>query len=152
LTTDFTDFHVVQHPQAGALFLGLNGTVGTDCLGDVTLSTVEPVRIAPGDTCFTAGRLEAQLGDEMASVTYTESGGLDLDLGADDSVDQHFATCTGVPADKCSTSVVGLCGDCTAVNQCQGGLGCFTCSRNCSGNTRRCSPTDTFVTCEDGVF
>jgi hypothetical protein len=31
-------------------------------------------------------------------------------------------------------------------------LGCFTCSRNCSGNTRRCSLSDTFVTCKDGVF
>jgi hypothetical protein len=151
-TTDFTDFHVVQHPQAGALFLGLNGTVGTDCLGNVTLSTVEPVRIAPGDACFTAGRLETQLGDGTASVTYTGSAGVDLDFGADGSVDQHFTTCTDVPADKCSTSVVGLCGACTASNQCQGGLACFPCSANCSSNTRRCSLSDAFVTCEDGVF
>jgi len=151
-TTDFTDFHVVQLAQAGALFLRLNGTVGTDCLGNVTLSAIEPLRFASGDTCFTAGRLEAQLGDGTASVTYTESAGLDFDFGVDGSVDQHFATCTDVPADKCSTTAVGLCGACTAVNQCQGGLSCFSCSRNCTGNTRRCSLADTFVTCEDGVF
>jgi hypothetical protein len=148
-TTDFTDFHVVQHPQAGALFLGLNGTVGTDCLGNLTLSTVAPVRIASGDTCFTAGRLE--IADGTVSVTYAESG-LDLDFGADGSIDQHFAACADVPTDKCSTKLLGLCGACTALNQCQTGLGCFPCSRNCSGNTRRCSLPDTFFTCEDGVF
>jgi hypothetical protein len=151
-TTDFTDFHAVQVPQAGALSLGLNGIVGTDCLGDVTLSTVEPVRVASGDTCFTAGRLEMQLGDGTASVTYTESAGLDLDFGADGSIDQHFAGCTDVPTDTCSTKLVGLCGACTALNQCQVGLGCLPCSRNCSGNTSRCTLAETFVTCEDGVF
>lgn len=151
-TTDFTDFHVVQRPKAGALFLGLSGTVGTDCLGDVTLSTIEPLRIASGDTCFTAGRLEAQRGDGRASVTYAESGGLDFDFGADGSVDQHFAACTDVPADQCNTSLVGLCGACTALNQCQTGLGCLPCSRDCSGNTSRCTLSDTFVTCKDGVF
>jgi hypothetical protein len=150
--TDFTNFHVVQHPQAGALLLELNGTVGTDCLGHVTLSTIEPVRIASGATCFTAGRLQAQLGDETASVTYTGSGGVDLDFGADGSVDQHFASCTDVPADKCGISAVALCGACSGLNQCQTGLGCFPCSATCSGNTSRCSLSDTFVTCEDGVF
>jgi hypothetical protein len=150
--TDFTDFHVAQLARAGALFLGLNGTVGTDCLGNVTLSTIEPLRIASADPCFTAGRLEAQLADGTVSVTYAARGGSDLDFGADGNVDQHFATCTDVPADQCSTTVVGLCGACTALNQCQTGLGCFPCSRDCSGNTSRCGLPDTFVTCEDGVF
>jgi hypothetical protein len=151
-TTDFTDFHVAQLLQSGALFLGLNGTVGTDCLDDVTLSTIEPVRIAPGDTCLSAGRLEVQRGDGTASVTYTQSGGLDLDFGADGSVDQRFATCTDVPADQCSTSLVGLCGACTASSQCGTDLGCFPCSLDCSGNTNRCTLFDTFAPCEDGLF
>jgi hypothetical protein len=150
-STDLTDFHALQPPQAGALLLELNGTVGTDCLGDLTLSTVEPLRVAPGDACFTAGRLQTQRQDETVSVTYADSG-LDLDFGADGSLDQHFSTCTDVPADQCSTSVVGLCGACTAFNQCQRGLGCFPCSASCSGNTMRCSLPDTFATCEDGVF
>jgi hypothetical protein len=149
--TDFTDLRVVQSSQVGTHLLELNGTVGTDCLGDVTLSTVEPVRVAPGDTCFTAGRLQAQPEGGTVSVTYADSG-LDLDFGADGSVDLHFAACTDVPADECSTSVVGLCGECIALNQCQTGLGCFPCSRNCSGDTSRCSLADTFATCVDGVF
>jgi hypothetical protein len=150
-STAFTDFDVVQPPQAGALLLGLNGTLGTDCLGEVTLSTVEPLQVAPGATCFTAGRLNAQAAGGTVSVTYGESG-LDLDFGADGSAEQHFATCTDVPVDECTTSVVGLCGACTAASQCQGGLSCFPCSRDCSGDTARCSLADTFVTCEDGVF
>jgi hypothetical protein len=151
-TTDFTDFHAIQHPQDGALFLGLNGTVGTDCLGDVTLSTGDPLRIARGDSCFTSGRLEAHVADGTVSGTYTGSGGLDLDFGADGSVDRHFATCADVPADRCSTNQVGLCAACTALSDCHRGLPCFSCSANCSGDTRRCAPATTFVTCEDGVF
>ena len=151
-TTDFTDFHVVERPQTGALLLGLNGTVDADCVGKVTLSTIAPLRIASGDTCFTAGRLEAQLGDGRASVTYTQRAGLDFDVGADGSVDQHFATCADVPVDQCKSKAAGLCGACTGLNQCGTDLGCFPCSVNCSGNTMRCSLFDTFATCEDGVF
>jgi len=151
-TTDFVDFDLVQLPQAGALLLTLNGLVDTDCLGDVMLSTIEPVRIPPRGTCFTAGRLEAQLGDGTVSVSYTESSGLDLDFGADGSVDRHFASCADVPADKCTTSLVGLCSPCDALNQCHAGLTCFPCSRNCSGTVSRCSLFDSFVTCEDGIF
>lgn len=149
--TDFADFHVVQAPQADTLLLVFNGTVDTDCLGAVTLSTVEPLRVPPGDTCFSAGRLEAQFEAGTVSATYAE-GGLELDFGADGNVDQHFAACTDVPPDPCRTKVVGLCGACTLVGQCQTGLSCFPCSRNCSGNTGRCSLADTFATCEDGVF
>ena len=151
-STDFTGLQIVQPPQAGALLLGLNGTVGSDCLGQVTLSTVEPLRLAPGDICFTAGRLNVPVEGGTVSVTYAESG-LDLDFGADGSVEQHLASCTDVPAtDKCITSAVGLCGACTAVDQCQGGLSCFPCSDGCTGTTSRCSFSDAFVTCEDGVF
>jgi hypothetical protein len=128
----------------------LDGTVGTDCLGRVTLSTVEPLRLAPGDTCFTAGRLKNQF-KETVSVTYTESG-LDLDFD-DGSADQHFAACTDVAVtEKCSTSVVGLCGACSALDQCQTGLVCFPCSSDCSGDTARCTLADTLATCADGIF
>jgi hypothetical protein len=149
--SDLGELRIVQPPQAAALLLGLNGTVGTDCLGPVALSTIEPLRVVPGDTCFTAGRLDVQF-KETASVTYADSG-LDLDFGADGSVERHFATCSDVPAtNKCVSSVAGLCGACSAVDQCQGGLSCFPCSRNCTGNTRRCSFGDAFATCADGVF
>ncbi|HUL98352.1 MAG TPA: hypothetical protein VLU24_02740 [Mycobacterium sp.] len=149
--TDVTDLQVVQQPRVGALLLGLNGTVGSDCLGDVKLSTVKPLRVDPGDTCFTAGLLDAQLGNGTMSATYAETG-LDLAFGPDRSLEQHFATCADVPVDQCSTTTVGLCGVCTAEEQCQAGLSCFSCSRNCAGNASRCSPADTFVTCADGVF
>jgi hypothetical protein len=130
----------------------LSGTVGTDCLGPVSLRTAEPLRVAPGDTCFTAGQLQVQFGDATLSASYADSG-LDLDFGIDGSVEQHFATCTDVPAtDKCIASVVGLCGACNAADQCRTGLSCFPCTAGCTGNTGRCSPSDAFVTCEDGVF
>jgi hypothetical protein len=152
-TAHFSDYHVAQHPEAAALLLELNGTVGIDCLGHVTLSTVEPLRVAPGDTCLTGGHIEVQFGeDDVVAATFTESGEVDLDFGADGGIDQHFATCVELSADKCSARVVPLCGACPASNECQPGLACVPCARNCSGNTRRCSLSDAFVTCEDGLF
>ncbi|HSP96521.1 MAG TPA: hypothetical protein VL049_04670 [Candidatus Dormibacteraeota bacterium] len=151
-TTVYTDVHVAQHPQADALDLELTGTLGTDCIGDVTLSTLEPLRVTSGDTCFSDGRLQAQLADATVAATYTVGGEVDLDFGAAGGGDQHFSACTAVPADQCRTTLVGLCGTCTALNQCQGGLACFPCSDNCSGDTQRCALSDTFTTCQDGVF
>lgn len=148
-----TDFQVVEDPQDdGTVLMQLNGTAATDCLGDVTLSTVEPLQVGRGGRCFTTGRLESQLADSTASSSYGEGGTLDLDFDADGSPDQHFAACTDVAADQCSTNAVRLCGACTASNQCQRGLSCFPCSGECAGGPQRCAFSDTFVTCEDGVF
>jgi hypothetical protein len=131
----------------------MDGIVGIDCVGDATVSTIEPLHItSKEDTCFTAGRLEAHRGDGTVSVSYSQRTGLDFDFGANGSTEQHFATCTDVPVDQCKTSVVGLCGPCTGVNDCERGLECFPCSLDCSGNTGRCSLSDTFAICEDGVF
>jgi hypothetical protein len=167
-TTVFTDVHVAQHPQTNAfdpeqanaldleqahtLDLEVNGTLGTDCIGDVALSTVEPLRVSSGDSCFSGGRLQAQLADATVSATYTIGGAVDLDFGATGGGDQHFSACTAVPADQCRTTEVGLCGTCTASDQCQGGLACFPCADNCSGDTRHCALSDTFIMCQDGVF
>jgi hypothetical protein len=149
---ELNDLQVVQPPPAGALLLRLSGTVGTDCLGDVSLRTAEPLRVAPGDTCFTAGQLQVQFGEATLSASYADSG-LDLDFGIDGSVERHFATCTDVPAtDNCIASMVGLCGACNAPDQCQTGLSCFPRSAGCTGDTGRCSLSDAFVTCGDGVF
>lgn len=113
------------------------GGVGPNCVGDCDNSVAVTVdELIEG----------VSIALDTVSVTYTESE-LDLDFGADGSVEQHFATCTDVPAtDKCITSVVGLCGACTAVGQCQRALSCLPCSRNCAGNTSRCSLSDAFVT------
>jgi hypothetical protein len=150
-STEFTDFHVAQPPAAGALLVELNGTVGTDCLGDLRLSTEEPLRVAFGDACFTSGLLEVQREGGTVSTTYIGGGGLVLDFG-DASAARRFAACADVPVDQCSTSLVGLCGACTAVTPCQPGLACFPCIANCTGNTARCSLFDAVIGCEDGIF
>jgi len=150
-TADLTDLHVVEVPGADSILLEMNGTVDSDCRGNVSLSTSEPLRLPVGGNCFTAGLLEVQ-SEETASVIYTPNG-LDFDFGTDGGVDPHFTTCTDVPANStCNTSVVGLCRACSAMSECQTGLSCFPCSRDCTGTTGRCSPGDTFVTCEDGIF
>jgi hypothetical protein len=100
-SADYTNFAIAQVPSGGALFLGVNGTVGTDCVGDVTLSTIEPLRLVPGDTCLSGGSVRADLDEGSVAVSYTPSGGLELDFGPDGSVDQSFNSCLEVVSDVC---------------------------------------------------
>lgn len=149
----FEDFRIVQVPSGNALNLDISGTIGTDCIGDVSLVTTDPLRLVPGDVCISGGRIEAELDQGTVAVTYTASGGLDLDFGIDGSVDQSFSTCQELVSDDCvAPEAPGVCAACTNGEECETGLQCFNCAFNCTGDTLRCSLTDDFATCEDGVF
>jgi hypothetical protein len=100
-SADYTNFAIAQVPSGGALFLAVNGTVGTDCVGDVTLTTIEPLRLVPGDACLSGGNVQADLDDGSVAVSYTPNGGLELDFGPDGSVDQSFNFCLDVVSDVC---------------------------------------------------
>lgn len=154
LTADFAQFFVGQIPQGNAVFLGLEGSVGTDCIGEVTFTTPDPLRLVPGDPCLSGGRLDAELAGGSVAIAYTPSGGVEFDFGRDGSVDQRFASCQDVVVEECTASQIpGLCEPCTAGGtSCSSGLGCYPCAFNCEAETMRCSLPDDFVTCEDGVF
>ncbi|MGH7789296.1 MAG: hypothetical protein ACRERC_20670 [Candidatus Binatia bacterium] len=149
----FDDFRITQVQSDDALNLDVSGTIGTDCIGEVSLVTTEMLRIVPGAACLSGGRVEATLADGTVAVTYTASGGLDLDFGIDGSIDQRFATCQAVVSDVCTApEAPGLCYPCTADEQCGDELGCFECFSNCSGATSRCSFLEDFTACADGLF
>jgi hypothetical protein len=149
--TELGGLRVVETPAKGALSLELDGAVAIDCVGQVTLSTIEPLRVSRGEECFAGGSLNVGLGDAAVLVSYAGAG-VDLDFAADGSFDQHFASCSDVPADQCATTSVGLCGPCTPTSQCAADLSCVSCNGECKGDVDRCKPTGIFITCADGIF
>jgi hypothetical protein len=149
----FTAFQVLQVPAANGLFLSYDGTVDTDCVGEVTMRTLEPLLVQSADDCPIGGRLRTEVGGDTATVSYTGGGGLELDFGSDGSVEQRFDRCTELPAEPCMAAPpAGLCSPCSQPQDCSSGLDCYSCSFNCSGQTNRCALPGDLATCADGVF
>ncbi len=78
----------------------VNGTADTDCAGATTIVTVEPIVVVGGADCPTAGKVRVTFSDGTSLVTYTATGGIEIDLGDDGSVDETFDSCddTGLAA------------------------------------------------------
>jgi hypothetical protein len=91
--------------------------------------------------------------DGAAIIGYTPNGGLELDFGADGSVDERVDSCLDLASEQCvGEEIPDLCTPCDASTPCPGELQCYECAVNCQGDVQRCSLRDDFVTCEDGVF
>lgn len=71
----------------------VNGTADTDCAGATTIVTVDPIVVVGGADCPTAGKVRVTFADGTSSVTYTSTGGIEIDLGDDGSVDETFGSC-----------------------------------------------------------
>lgn len=151
-TAEYSEFAVSQLPTDDGLLLGLDGTVSTDCVGDVTVQTLEPLRLPAGAECPTGGSLEALVSGGSATVNYTASGGVELDYGSDGSIDDTFDSCEELTSDTCTGPSGGLCAPCVGPDSCEDPLGCFACAMNCESDILRCARSDEFVTCEDGVY
>lgn len=152
-TAGFSQVELSQLPEGEAVALDINGTLTTDCVGEVTVETLEPLHLTESSECFTGGRLRAELADGAAIIGYTPNGGLEIDFGADGSVDERVDSCQELVSEQCvSEEIPDLCTQCDDSTPCPGELLCYTCSFNCQGDVQRCSLTDDFVTCEDGVF
>lgn len=151
---DFDGFNIDEDPRPdGTLLLALNGTMNTDCAGDISFATTAPLRAQrSARRCFIGGALTAQLGDASMAATYGDNGAVALDLDGDGTADQQRASCTDIPLDACGTNAIGLCGACTSPHQCQRGLTCAVCTGDCTGEPQRCSFPDASAPCEDGVF
>ena len=153
-SVNYSGFTVRQDNQEdGSFLLNLSGFAATDCLGEVSVATTEPLRVERAATCFESGHLLTSHGESRLSSFYGDGGALDLDFDGDGNSDQHFARCTDVPTDACTTDAVAVCGACSTNDDCQRGTDCFPCSGDCAADApRRCAFAGTFLACEDGVF
>jgi hypothetical protein len=153
-STIYEDFVITETQDGDGVLITQNGTIDTDCLGDLEYETLEPLRLAAGETCPTAGLLRIRLSDGRASLTrYTESGGAELDFDADGKIDKTAASCTGASLRYCAGGgAADLCKACNGDADCREGLVCLPCSFECTGETKRCVGFDDLGGCEDGIY
>ena len=154
VVTTYDGLGVGETRDGNDLLLFYQGTVGTDCLGQVSISTMTPVRLRPDETCPLGGAVRLELEAGSLAVTFTSSGGVELDFGADGSVDEHFDRCEQLDVQQCTFHPpTGVCAACSTTEPCSGDLRCYPCSFGCqSSDQMRCSLADDFATCEDGVY
>ena len=97
----FSDTGIASSSSGTAVDVSIDGTTALSCTGEATFTTAEPLALASGETCPTAGRLTVALPDGTSGIHYTSAGGLEIDIGDDGSVDQSFATCDDPQLARC---------------------------------------------------
>jgi len=154
LTTVYNDFRITEREDGDGVLVTQDGSLTTDCVGDLEYETLEPLRLTAGATCPTAGLLRITLPDGATSLTrYTETGGVELDFGADGEVDQVFETCTDPDFAQCVAELPPeLCAPCESHDDCGGDLVCLPCLSECTDDTARCVEPDDLGGCEDGTY
>ncbi|MFQ5780450.1 MAG: hypothetical protein ACE5HN_06640 [Nitrospiria bacterium] len=102
----FTNFTLTLTEVAGGESVTMNGQIAitSTCVnGTVTVSTVAPLFFPTGMNCPTAGEiLVTGEGSTTTAVTYTSTGGIDIDEGNDGTVEKQYLSCEG--ADVCITN------------------------------------------------
>ncbi len=89
---------------AGGMNITISGTftLNTTCFsGTVTVETTAPIFIPDGADCPTAGVLVVT-GDLTGTITFTPSGGVEVDNGSDGTVDETYASCEEAFENPCS--------------------------------------------------
>lgn len=81
--------------------LDFDGTVNNTCAGSVKVTTLESLKIATGASCPNAGRIRIKIGSATHEVSYSSSGGVSIDVGADGSVDKSLASCRDAESGSC---------------------------------------------------
>jgi hypothetical protein len=139
----------------GIVLVTQDGTLTTDCTGAIQYETIEPLRLTAGEEpCPRAGLLRITLPDGAQSLTrYTASGGVEVDFGADNVVDQTFASCTDSALSVCHVEEpVDLCAACQSDDDCAEGLVCLPCTFDCTGDIRRCVAMDDLAVCDGEIY
>jgi hypothetical protein len=154
VTSSFSAFGVAQAHTGNDVALAYQGTINTNCLGEVTVGTIEGLHLHQDDPCPIGGSVRLDLAAGSSIVTFTPTGGVELDFGADGSVDERFDRCEQLQVQQCTFQPpAGVCDPCNDSNDCTGDLQCYPCSFACQPSAQsRCSLSDDFVTCEDGVY
>jgi len=100
VSVTYTNLVITMSEDAdGNTIATINGTIDSTCLGGaVTFETIEPIVIPPGeDLCPTAGGIKITRGSSTATLTLTSTGGVEVDLDSDGTVDASYASCDDVP-------------------------------------------------------
>lgn len=79
--------------------LTVEGTAKGHCFnGTARITTLEPLRLTLGNSCFTAGALQIVTVVGTSHVMIDEDSSIDIDTNADGAPDVHYESCTDLPA------------------------------------------------------
>jgi hypothetical protein len=85
----------------GSTVVEASGSVDTECTGAVAFETIEPLLYARNAECASGGSMRVTVEQGDALVTFTASGGIEIDYKADGSVDDTFRSCTDAKLKRC---------------------------------------------------
>jgi hypothetical protein len=71
----------------------INGDIANGCLGNLTLGTVEPLRLRNAVDCPTGGTLRVTAAGRTSEIRYGPQGELSIDYNGDGRVDSIETTC-----------------------------------------------------------
>lgn len=91
----------VTYNADGSATVTAEGAVDTNCTGAVSFETIEPLVFPGGADCGTGGALRVMGDGADAIVRLTSGGGVEIDYGADGSVDDTYASCTAPALADC---------------------------------------------------
>jgi hypothetical protein len=101
----FTDYVLHNDASSGNNLITVNGGIASDCFGGaVQLVTSTDLLLTAGVPCPRAGAVEVTSGAATDLVRYTNTGGVEIDLGNDGSINQEFASCLDARLFQCPVS------------------------------------------------
>ncbi|MBI4516957.1 MAG: hypothetical protein HY699_14195 [Deltaproteobacteria bacterium] len=101
----YDNFEIINDATSGVNQVEISGDVTSGCFGGtVTFLTSVPLNLTGETPCPEAGTVEVISTAGADQVRYTASGGVEVDLGADGTVDEQFPTCTDPRLYECPAS------------------------------------------------
>ncbi len=98
---EYDVMQTVTYGSDGSAVIETEGTVDTNCTGAVSFETLEPLVFPADAECGTGGALRVMADGSEAIVRLTGGGGVEIDYGADGSVDDSYARCTDAALADC---------------------------------------------------
>jgi hypothetical protein len=94
LSGTFNNFVFGDNTTSGSELITIDGQLSSTCLGaTVTFSTPAALSISPGMVCPAAGAVLVTASGITDRLNYTASGGIDIDLGNNSTIDEMLASC-----------------------------------------------------------
>jgi len=94
LSGTFTNFVFGDDTTSGNDLIMIDGQLSAACLGStVMFSTPVALSLSPGMVCPAAGAVLVTEGGSANRLIYTSSGGVNLDLGNNSSIDEMISSC-----------------------------------------------------------
>lgn len=101
----FSDYRLDNDASSGEDMVMVSGRVSSSCLGGaLEVSTATTLQIASGAPCPQGGAVVVTYDGAMDLVRYTPTGGVEIDAGNNDSIDEMFASCLDPRLFQCPAS------------------------------------------------